>query len=222
MNVPRFGLIGLAVLTLAAVVNVAAFYTAERSFAELRKDAAGVRHTQQAEYRIEHIYRRVVDAETGQRGFVLTLDPTYLQPYLEARREIPRELEELGSLTQSNPVQVMQIATVKKLLDARLAEMDQSLTLKRDHGDDALRQFLISHQGVVTMSSLRLALDGMSAEERTQYERRAQSLAENQDQIRSGMALVAGLNLVLVTLGAITLYQESRRRRRETIEVDGA
>ena len=73
---------------------------------------------------------------------------------------------------------------------------------KRDHGDDALAQFLVSHQGVVTMSALRLALDGMSAEERTQYERRAQSLAENQDQIRSGMALVAGLNLVLVTLGA--------------------
>ena len=59
----------------------------------------------------------------------------------------------------------------------------------------------------------------MAAEERTQYERRILAFTDNQNLVRSGLVLVAGLNLVLVTMGAITLYQESRRRRRETIEV---
>ena len=68
------------------------------------------------------------------------------------------------------------------------------------------------------MSSLRLALDGMAAEERTLYERRIRAFADNQNQVRRGFLLVVGLNLFLVTLGGIILNQESRRRRHEAAE----
>ena len=218
MNFSRFGIFGLVVLTLAVLLNIAALYTAERGFAALRDAAMSVRRAQAAGNRIEHIYRRVVDAETGQRGYLLTLDPTYLQPYVEAMRDVPRELDELGLATRDNPVQVAQFATVRKLLDSRFAQLDESLALKRDRGDNALRTFLLTHQGLVTMSSLRLALDGMAAEERTQYERRIQAFTDDQDLVRTGFVLAVVLNLVLVTLGAITLGQESRRRRREAAE----
>jgi signal transduction histidine kinase len=221
MNFSRFGIFGLVVLTLAVLLNIAALYTAERGFAALRNAAMSVRRTQDAGNRIEHIYRRVVDAETGQRGYLLTLDPTYLQPYVESRRDIPRELDELDLVTRDNPVQVAQFATVRKLLDSRFAQLEESLALKRDRGDDALRAFLVSHQGLVTMSSLRLALDGMAAEEKTQYERRIRAFTDNQDEVRTGFVLVVVLNLFLVTLGAITLSQESRRRRREAAEAEG-
>ena len=97
MNFSRFGIFGLVVLTLAVAAQRRRARTRPSAgFAELRKAAMSVRHTQDAENRIEHIYRRVVDAETGQRGYLLTLDPTYLQPYVEARRDVPRELDELG------------------------------------------------------------------------------------------------------------------------------
>ena len=121
-------------------------------------------------------------------------------------------------MTQDNPVQVAQLATVRKLLESRFAQMEESLALKRDRGDDALRAFLVSHEGMVTMSSLRLALDGMAAEERMQNERRIQALTDNQNQVRRGLLLVVGLNLFLVTLGGMFLGQESRRRRREAAE----
>ncbi len=219
MSFSRFGLFGLAVLTLAVLLNITALYTAERSFAALRDAALWARHTQQAENRIAQIYRRVVDAETAQRGFLLTADATYLQPYVEARRELPKELDDLGRLTHDNPVQVAQLVTVRKLLDARMAQMEQSLATKRDGGDDALRKYLLTRQGTVTMSALRLALDGMAAEERTQDTRRIQSFGDHQDQLRREFLLVVGLNLVLVTLGAVTLYQEARRRRREAADV---
>ena len=89
-------------------------------------------------------------------------------------------------------MQVAQLATVRKLLESRFAQLEESLALKRDRGDDALRTFLLSHQGLVTMSSLRLALDGMAAEERTQNERRIQAFTNNQDQVRTGFVLVVG------------------------------
>jgi signal transduction histidine kinase len=96
--------------------------------------------------------------------------------------------------------------------------MDRALALKRDDDDDALRTLLRSHQGLVTMDSLRLALDGIAAEEKMRYERRIRSYDENQSQVRGGFLILVGLNLVLVTLGAVFLSQDSRRRRRETTE----
>jgi signal transduction histidine kinase len=96
--------------------------------------------------------------------------------------------------------------------------MEESLALKRTQSDDALHAILLSHEGMVTMSSLRLALDGMAAEERLQNNRWIEALADNQNQVRRGFLLVVGLNLVLVTLGGIFLGQESRRRRREAAE----
>ena len=68
------------------------------------------------------------------------------------------------------------------------------------------------------MDSLRLALDGMASEERVQYERRFAGFELSLVAIRWGFFLVVGLNLVLVTLGAVLLGQDSRRRRREAIE----
>ncbi len=96
MNFSRFGLFGVVVLTLAALLNVAALYTAERGFAELRDAAMWVNHTQDAGNLIEQIYRKTVDAETGQRGFLLTQDETYLKPYADARVEMPKDLESAG------------------------------------------------------------------------------------------------------------------------------
>ena len=80
MKLPRFGIYGVGVLALAALLNIAAFYTAERSFAELRKAAMWVRHEQEVRDIIDNVYRRVVDAETGQRGFLLSQDTAYLPP----------------------------------------------------------------------------------------------------------------------------------------------
>ncbi|MET0919209.1 MAG: CHASE3 domain-containing protein [Burkholderiales bacterium] len=218
MTVDRFGTFGIAVLALAALLNIATLYTAQGGFEAVRDAANWVRHTQDAENLVEHVYRKIVDAETGQRGYLLTQDALYLPPYVDARTEIPKDLAALGVLTQDNPVQVAQMATVRKLLDTRLAEMEASLTLKRDRGDEALRDYLKSHQGMMTMSALRLALDGMAAEERSQYERRIRTFAYNQNLVRVGFLLVVGLNLFLITLGGIFLSQEARRRRREAVE----
>jgi signal transduction histidine kinase len=218
MNLQRFGLIGFAVLTFAALLDIGAYYTAERSFAELRDAAMGVRQAQVAQNLIGHLYRRMVDAETGQRGYLLTRDATYLGPYANARAEVPKELSELSGLIQGNSVQVGQMGTVSGLVATLFSQMEDSLAMKRDRGDDAVRDYMLTHQGMVTMDTLRLALDGMTAEEQTQFDHRFRVFAENQDQIRAGSLVLAGLNVFLVTVGAIFLSHEARRRRNEAAE----
>ena len=68
------------------------------------------------------------------------------------------------------------------------------------------------------MTALRLALDGMAAEEESQYERRILAFAYNQNVVRVVFLVVVGLNLFLITLGGIFLGQEAQRRRREAAE----
>jgi len=215
MIVNRFGILGFVVLFLAALFNVAALNMAEQSLGALRDTAAWVRHTLVAQNAIEHLYRLVVDAETGQRGYLLTRDSTYLAPYLEARRQIAARVKELRDLVGGNPVQAAQLVTAGPMLDSRFTQLERSLALMREHGDEAVRGFLLSHEGQVTMESLRLALDGMAAEERTQYERRFLAFAENQNRIRWGFFVEVGINLFLVTLGGIFLAHDARRRRHE-------
>jgi signal transduction histidine kinase len=211
----KLGLLGFVVLTLAALFNVAALYTAERSFTELRDTAAWVRHTLMAQNLIEHLYRLVVDAETGTRGYLLTQDNTYLAPYVDAKSQIQGKLKELTEVIADNPVQRAQLATVSQLLDTRMAQLEESLAVKRTAGDDALREFLLTHQGQITMTALRLALDGMAAEERVQHDRRLVVFAENQERVRRWFFIEVGINLLLVISGGIFLAQDARRRRRE-------
>ncbi len=216
MKVYRYGLLGFLVLIVAALFNLAALYTAERSFVALRETAGWVRQTQVAQNLVEHLYRLVVDAETGQRGYLLTGDRTYLEPYTDALEQSAAQLKELRDLTRDNPVQVAQLVTVESLLRTRFAQIEDSLAQKREQGDESVRGLLLSSQGATTMESLRLALDGMAAEEELLHERRFRAFADNQDHVRQGFFLVAGLNLFLVTLGAIFLSQDARRRRRQT------
>src|SRR6185436_16840794 len=91
----RFGAFGIGVLVLAAVLNIATLYMAQAGFQAVGDAESWVRHTQDAENLIERIYRRVVDADTGQRGYLLTQDAVYLPPYIEARVEIPKDLAAL-------------------------------------------------------------------------------------------------------------------------------
>ena len=100
MNLQRFWLIGIAVLVLVAIVNLGALNAAERGFLELRRTAEWVQHTQQVQYRIEHLLRLAVDAETGQRGYLLSGREGQLERYVDARNEIPVSVNELTALTQ--------------------------------------------------------------------------------------------------------------------------
>src|SRR5205823_6186508 len=143
---------------------------------------------------------------------------TYLAPYQDALPRSKQHLEELHELVQDNPVQLAQLATVTSLFDARFAQIEESLKLRREGDSEGIQAFMASKKGAVTMDSLRLALNGMAAEEERLHERRLQSFAESQDRVRQGFIVVAVINLLLVSLGGIFLSQDARRRNRQAAE----
>ena len=221
MNSQRLWVVGIVVLVLAAIVNVGALNLAEPGFHELRETAGWVRRTQRAQNQIEHLLRLAVDAETGQRGYLLTGRDTQLERYTQSRDEIPGVLKELRELTGDNPVQAAQLVTVGKELGARLEILQTGVDLKRGGDASALADYIQQRSGKIAMDSLRLSLDGMAAEELLLYERRFQTFERQLQLARWGFYLVVGLNLALLFLGAIALGQDARRRRKEAIEAQG-
>ena len=218
MNVQRLWAVGIIVLVLAAIFNVGALNVAERGFVDLRDTAAWVRQTQRAQNLIEHLLRLAVDAETGQRGYLMTGRDTQLERYIESRNEIPVALKELRRLTEDNPVQAAQLITVGSLLDERMGILEAGIALKRSQDEAGVASYMRERGGKIAMDSLRLALDGMAAEEAALHERRFQAFERNLVVTRWGFYLVVGLNLFLITMGAIFLGQDARRRIREGAE----
>ena len=98
-------------------------------------------YTFQVMQRVDALMSSVKDAETGQRGYLLTGREAYLEPYSEARASIPGQLLALRRLTLSNARQQQLLSEIERLTSDKLSELQMTVDLKRagesERGDEA-------------------------------------------------------------------------------------
>src|SRR5450432_3957800 len=88
----------------ALVLLVASFVAVGWQFVQMREKARmAVEQTRHFMATLADVRQTVTDAETGQRGFLLTGDPLYLEPFTEALSRMPAELDRLRDLTRTIP-----------------------------------------------------------------------------------------------------------------------
>src|SRR5580704_8428429 len=106
----------------AAIVTVLliAFF-GYRSLNNESESAANTSHTLAVMQRIDGLLSSVKDAETGQRGYLLADRESYLEPYNNARADIPGQLQELRRLTADNPKQQELLSQIQRFTDQKLA-----------------------------------------------------------------------------------------------------
>ncbi|WP_192258654.1 CHASE3 domain-containing protein [Mesorhizobium caraganae] len=151
------------------------------------------------------------DAETSQRGYLLTGDKSYLQPYRQAVKAIPGQLARIDSMTAPDDELVQQINRIKDALSLKQAELTQTIALY-DHGDAAKALELVrSGQGKAAMDQIRASMDTI---------RRISGAAiaardEHTDRVESWLRIGSFAALLAIfLLGAYTI-RLSRRRFRE-------
>ena len=71
------------------------------------------------------------DAETGQRGYLVTLDPLFLQPYTGSYEKVMASYNRVRELTPDNPVQQKNLAEAKALYEAKFAQMRRIIALSK-------------------------------------------------------------------------------------------
>jgi two-component sensor histidine kinase/CHASE3 domain sensor protein len=182
------GVVGAALL--GAILLI--FQTIESE----RDQRAQVVRTNAILVELRNVSRSAVNAETGQRGYLITLDRRYLGPYHLGREQYGPAIDRLRELLGDDitPRQRDLLDEIENLADAKFSEIDQSLRLIAQGNLISARQLVLTDEGQEAMERLRLAVREMEDIERVA--RRSEQRAEG----RVLPLLFALLALILVTL----------------------
>ena len=216
---PHIVLVGLAVLILVA--ESAIFYSIWTSFAASERWSI---QTHEVLEKIESFFSEMKDAETGQRGYLLTGKDEYLEPYGTAVRAVPVQFEELRKLTSDNPSQQSHIETLRSLIDAKLAELRETIELRRTRGAEQAIAVVSSDRGKQIMDRIRVVIQAMKADELSLLDQRNQTRLAKARVLILPMASGVGLLLIVLVAGsraidrsttARTLAEAAEKTRRE-------
>ncbi|HMG56607.1 MAG TPA: CHASE3 domain-containing protein, partial [Kofleriaceae bacterium] len=165
----------LAALIASFVALVVIALLSYRSLAARTEAAEAVNHTNEVEDRLHRFLSAVKDAETGQRGFLLTGAESYLAPYQLALGDIAVELATLRRLTQDNPAEQQRLDALAPLLDAKLAELGRTIELERGGDHAGALAVVRGDHGRALMDRLRQMIDAMLDTEQALLARRTEA-----------------------------------------------
>lgn len=97
----------------------------------------------------------VLDAETGQRGYLLSKSPSYLAPFQSAIESLPEILKQFRRAIESLPIDKSDAERAQELTQAKIKELSRTVHLMQAHQEDAAFQIVRSGSGDVLMQQLR-------------------------------------------------------------------
>ena len=202
--------IGFALAATVLVVSAALSY---RNINRVAANEALVVHTYEVLDALRDSLSTVADAETGQRGYMITGEAPYLAPYQKAIDSIGRHLTRLDALTVDNPEQHGRAAELKEKTLARLNILREGIAARDQDGAEGARQFVLSGQGRREMDAIRNIVAKMA---RVENELLAVRKAEASTSHRTAVAtlLVTALfGLGLVGTAYVLTAREAETRR---------
>jgi CHASE3 domain sensor protein len=104
---------------------------------------------------VAQLLQSMLDAETGQRGYLLTGNETYLEPYDKAVASVQSNLDSLRKLFMESPGDMQEFALLSRQISRKLAEMELSLRLRRQGNEDAWKFILHTDVGKEHMEGIR-------------------------------------------------------------------
>jgi two-component sensor histidine kinase len=187
----------LAVFGLMAAALLAATYLIFATVEAERREREQVRLNSDVLAELSNINRAVLNAETGQRGYLITLDRRYLAPYLVGRDQYAPAIVRLRGLIagDADPRQTRLLDRLQTLTDAKFAEMTETVELvERGERVEAQRRVL-TDEGQEVMERLRAALRDMERIEQAKLQAATADAALAEGRL---LPLLGGLLLLLV------------------------
>ncbi len=151
---------GLAALTLMIIAVVS-----YRTTAGLIENDQRITASFDIRAELRKLLSELQDAETGQRGYLLTGDDAYLEPYRAALGKIGTGIDALQQLTAGSSGQQRQVVAMQPLIAAKLTELKRTIDLRRSAGFDAALKVVTSNEGKAAMDQLRANLDDLDQQE---------------------------------------------------------
>jgi PAS domain S-box-containing protein len=180
---------------------------------ESSQDAQGwVAHTFRVMNSAEAFLSSIKDAETGERGFILTGDERFLARYKSAVAAVPTRLKELKDLTSDNQSQQTRWVEINRLTQERLSMLKRGIDLRTASGVGPALAAVRSGQGEEAMDKLRSALDAFVVEERQLLVERTAKAKDQASRVRWVQGLGSLALIILLVLASVVIERETIQR----------
>ena len=213
----RFSVIaGFAVLLVVLLINTA--ITRQR-LAVQDSNQAWVTHTQQVMLELTTVESLLTDAETGQRGFLYTGEPRYLEPYDTALTQLTPHLDKLAQLTADNPQQQARISALRAVGQQKFDELEKTIALYRSGKRDEARTEVLTDRGRLIMQDFRMLTDQMRRHESALEGTRLEAVHRSTRSLVATMYFTTALAVIGLVLLAFYILREMGQREKHASEI---
>lgn len=219
----------MAVSLMLAVSAVALIvFINEVSYRNTVKSVNDMERAQSTRSALNELMQSMLDAETGQRGYLLTGNKIYLQPYDETLKTINQQLDQLRMVFTPFPEQLGEFSVMSRHVSRKLSEMDLSIKMRDAGKEDAWRFVLTTDIGKEQMDAIRKQTDILAANSIRNMERGQAQVRQTLQLSRIGIAIMALGGLLAfymyllqtrALLNAGIREQESLTRERDQLDL---
>ena len=222
-SIPRMA-ISLPLAVLAAAILI---FINEASFQQSTDAIATMEEAQQTRGAINKLMQQILDAETGQRGYLLTGDVKYLEPYDAAVGDINQTLDTLSQLFAPHEVELAEFSLMSRHISRKLAELDLSVRLRKGGQEEAWKFVLTTDVGQAQMAAIRKQSSKLAASSIVRMEMGQSQITKTLQLSRIGVAIVALSGLLAfymyllqtqALLASSVREQASLQRERDLLE----
>ncbi|MBF2067290.1 MAG: CHASE3 domain-containing protein [Calothrix sp. C42_A2020_038] len=211
---PRFLLNIASGLVAATLLSLTTSSIAFWSIAQTNESNRLVQKTLNTINRINSVIQNIKDAESGQRGYLLSEDKAYQQAYINATLSIEKEIPLLKQLLIDKPDQQNRLSKLENLVSARIAQLQQVLNIKNQQNLEAARFKLKENKGyLLTEKIRRITLELQTVQTETLLQQQKYALVNAQN-ARIAFILAIVINLLIFAWLYKLIYQEVLKRNR--------
>ena len=201
----------LALLAVSVLVGIN-----EVGYSRSRDAVSALSRTYATRAAIDRLMLNMLDAETGLRGYLLTGDDRYLEPYQKAVTTINGNLDEVRNIFINSPEELGNLALMSRQIARKMSEMELSLVLRRQNNNDAWKFVLSTDVGKENMDAIRTLGARLVEHSTAQTQRSTEAILHSLLLSRIGIATFAAICLLAFYMylhQAITLQAVSQREQ---------
>lgn len=199
--------LGALALIIILAVNTMVSLSATRA---LISRVERVEHTRLATQELDATLIAMLNAETGERGYLYTGDRRFLEPYELGASQVDAHLARLDSLTADNPRQQQNLVRLRSLVEEKKALIARVLKLVRAGQHEAARELV--EGGKVAMDRFRELLNQMRSEEVNLLVQQSSEAARSERYLLLMLPVSAVLTGTLIITGVVLVTRDLRRR----------
>ncbi len=185
-------------LALAMIVAMSVFFV--REVVDLRHAMGELRRNDTARIQVRNVLLNLLNAETGQRGYLLTGDATYLLPYVTGKSAVRDSLRQAEQSGYGNPAFLANLKVLRQVVESKMAEIDHTVQLKQAGKDAPALAVVRTGYGLEQMREARKLIQ--VEVERLRLARDATMDAFNDRLLRAAVILI----LILTTVVCMAVH----------------